>query len=95
MTTIQQQVDDIQNKLYGDKHDYENYFLEYATIGSVESVSIVILENDAQLRISLWNSENEERRWVECIDDYEPFEVFLKRRIKESIKSLKIMLNRL
>lgn len=88
MKNIQDQVSCIQEKMtdrtYGNK-----YFLRYSEEGYTQAVTLVLLVSDMRIEVDLWNSENEERKWIEKINDYESFETLLVRKIKDSIKGFK------
>jgi hypothetical protein len=87
MENIKEQLDKIQEKVFN--KNYENYFLTYIESGYVQSIELHIFEYSMDIIIKLWNSENEEREWIEEKNDYEDFDIFLKRKINESIESLK------
>lgn len=83
MKKIQEVVGDIQEKISEKSND--NIFLEYSQFGYIESVKLHIYMYQMDIEVSLWNSENEEREWIEEINDYEDFEVFLKRKVQDCL----------
>jgi hypothetical protein len=85
MKNIQEIISNIQEKIF-DKND-QNFFLEYSEFGYVQAVKLHLQIYSMNIQVDLWNSENEEREWIEEINDYEDFEVFLKRKIEEILMS--------
>ena len=83
MKRIQDIVSDIQEKISEKSND--NIFLEYSQFGYIEAVKLHIYMYQMDIEVSLWNSENEEREWIEEINDYEDFEAFLKRKVKDCL----------
>lgn len=88
-STIKNSVDFLQNKLSYGKTYQEDFFLRYTKEGNVEAVTVVIYKNTMKLEIDLWDSENDERIFLEETNEYEAFEVYLKRKLKEINISLK------
>ena len=41
--------------------------------------------------IMIWNSEMDEREWIEDKNDYEPFKPFINRRHNEEIEKLQLL----
>jgi len=41
--------------------------------------------------IMIWNSEMDEREWIEDKNDYEPFKPFIKRMYNEEIEKLQLI----
>lgn len=83
---IQEIVNDIQNKI-GNKTD-KDYYLQYTILGFTEAVDVVVLLHDTNVEINLWNSENDCREYLEN-GEYEDFEKFIKRKLKEVIDALR------
>lgn len=84
---IQEIVNDIQNKI-GNKTE-KDYYLQYTSLGFIEAVDVIVLLKDTTtIDINLWNSENDSREYLEN-GDYEDFEKFIKRKLKEVIDALR------
>jgi hypothetical protein len=86
MKTIKDEIDEIQEWIY-EKSNVENFFLRYIEEGNVEAIELCIYQHQMNITVQLWNSENEEREWIEEINDYEPFYTFLSRKITECLDS--------
>lgn len=96
MSDVKEHIDNIQEEIFDKRTNNENFFLRYTIEGFVESVSLIIYMFSMNIEISLWNSENEERKWVEEDNNYEDFKPFLLRKINEtqiSLNELKLILN--
>lgn len=90
---IQEIVKDINEKLFDFYPDY-SFFLDYVERGYIEFVLLHVCQNNINIEIGLWCSEDDPRRFNEDTNEYEDFEKYMKRKIKETIKSLK-KLNRI
>lgn len=84
MKNVREQVEKLQHKMVD--IFIEKSWLDYTSNGYADAVKLVIFDNDMQIEILLWNSEDEQRKWIEKINEYEDFEVFLLRKIKECSK---------
>lgn len=84
---LKDRIDVIQDRIYS-KNNTENFFLRYIEEGEIEAIVLVIYQYQMNIEISLWDSENDEREWIEDNNDYEDFELFLKRKIEEVLLSL-------
>ena len=84
---LKNKIDIIQDRIYS-KNNTENFFLRYIEEGNVEAIVLAIYQYQMNIEINLWNSENDEREWIEDKNDYEDFELFLKRKIEEVLLSL-------
>ncbi len=87
MNNIKEQIDKIQEEI-DSKTNGENFYLRYIEEGFVQAISLIVYMYSMNIEISLWNSENEEREWVEETNDYEDFKTFLLRKINEAQMSL-------
>lgn len=67
---------EISEKINDDKilYEYDLYF-EYRTTGFIDIVYFC--------NIQMWNSEDDERKYDEEKDEYEPLEDFLRRKVSE------------
>lgn len=41
--------------------------------------------------ITLWHSEDDDRKWIEKKNDYEPMKPFIKRKLKKYAKRLSVL----
>jgi hypothetical protein len=57
--------------------------LTYSTNGWAESIDIHIFVQNIEVKINFWDSENEQRKYIEEINDYESFDSLFDRTIKE------------
>lgn len=81
MKSIQEIVKELGDKIVNNG----SFFLEYSEIGYVESVKLHLYDNDMVIKVNLWDSDNEQRRYIEEINEYEDFEIFLKRKTNECL----------
>lgn len=84
---IQEIVKDINEKLF-DSYPDCSFFLDYIERGYVEFVLLHVCQNNIDIEIGLWCSEDEPRNFNETTNKYEDFDKYMKRKIKETIKSL-------
>ena len=80
-------VEKLNIKLYD--NGYEESLLEftYTSDGSVESIEFA--------GIRLWDSNSEEREWLEVYEEYETLEGFILRKFRELSVDLTLMSNNL
>lgn len=80
-------VEKLNIKLYD--NGYEESLLEftYTSDGSVESIEFA--------GIRLWDSNSEEREWLEVYEEYETLEGFILRKFRELSVDLTLMSNTL
>jgi hypothetical protein len=83
MTEIEKEINDLEEQM-----SLENYFIKYERCGFVENVSLVIIENQMDITIQLWCSEDDPRRWIESENSYESLKVFLKRKLTQASQSI-------
>jgi len=62
-----------------DEDGYEKAF-SYSTDGTIDTISLYGKE--------FWNSEFDDREWIEEINDYEPLEPFLLKKLKSYIDTI-------
>ena len=72
-------VEQLNQELY-DKHKEDYYYFTFRSSGYVDSIWF----NDE----CLWDSENNEREFIEKDNDYEPLLPFVKKKFNEYIKEL-------
>jgi hypothetical protein len=101
---VEEQVNIIQEKFFdNDQRTSElmntplenKYMLRYIKEGYVEAVEMVIYENNFEIKIHIWDSENNPLEWIEEDDKYELFQTLLMRRLQvafSSIRKAKIIL---
>lgn len=85
MTNIQEQVEEIQDQIF-DK-DINTFFLTYKKSGYVEAIGLNIILHDINIEVDLWNDQDDTREIDEDTDELEPLKNFLKKKVKECIKS--------
>lgn len=80
-------VEKLNIKLYD--NGYEDGLLQfsYASNGSIELIEFS--------GIHLWDSESDEREWLEVYEDYETLEGFILRKFRELSVDLTLMTNTL
>lgn len=88
MSEIQNIVKAIQEKFFDNTATEDKYLLRYTEEAYIEAVELIVYEKDFQMKIQLWDSENEVREWIEEESDYEPFEDFLRKRLGKCVQSL-------
>lgn len=93
--SIKEQIDELQEEMYSNE-DYESFFLEHSEVGNIgESISLLIYKYDTDIEMSLWNSENDEREWIEEKNDYEDLKPFLLRKIEDCLMAFTELKERL
>ena len=93
--TIKEQLDDVQEQIF-EHNNSNNFLLRYTEEGFVSAITLVIYQFGMDIEVQLWNSENEEREWIEECNDYEYFKTFLQRKVSDCLHSfteLKSILN--
>ena len=67
-------VERLKDRLWGKdaekEHNFSHYF-SYIKNGYIESISLTVNEENFSINIDLWNSENDDREWIESINDYD------------------------
>lgn len=84
-------VELLNEKLYGEKGEFEQnfpHYFSYTKSNYIESISLDINLEDSHIKIHLWNSENSQQIYIEKINDYEPLENTIIREYKKVIKKL-------
>ena len=79
MTNYTEIVRELNVELYEKFDEVEKYF-EYSTNGFVDTISFE--------GVLLWNSEMDVREWIEENNDYEPFELFIRRIFNEHLNKM-------
>jgi len=72
-------VNNLNEELYERSGETEATFI-YWTNGFVDCIKFG--------ELWLWDSENDDRDWIEDKNDYEPFEPFIKRMFNEEVEKL-------
>lgn len=73
-------VDDLNEELYNKFGDDLNTYYYYTSYGFVDEIGFG--------KVSLWDSENDDRNFLEDKNDYEPLKPFIKKQLTESGKVL-------
>ena len=84
MNEFLEAVNDLNQELYekfGDDYHYERQF-NYTTNGYCDIINFG--------EIMIWNSEMDEREWIEEKNDYEPFKPFIRRMYNQEIEKLQL-----
>ena len=67
-------VDRLMSRLWGKdaekEHNFSHSFI-YSKAGHIESISFQMNKENFSVNIDLWNSENDDREWIESINDYD------------------------
>ena len=79
MSEFLEAVDDLNQELYEKVGEIGAEF-SYTTNGYCDIINFG--------EIMIWNSEMDEREWIEEKDDYEPLKPFLKRMLSQEIEKL-------
>lgn len=75
-------INELNEELY-DKHgEVEEHFF-FTTNGFIDLIGF----GD----ITIWNSEDDGRKWIEKNNDYEPMKPFIKRELKKYLKKLTLL----
>jgi hypothetical protein len=83
---IQEEISEIQ-EFINTVTNCDCFILSHTQFGYTESVSLHIFQYQMDIEVKLWNSENEEREWIEEKNEYEDFTPFLKRKINDCLHS--------
>lgn len=97
--TTKEVVDNLQYKIFGGEGEFSNNFsLEYSEYGGyAEAVALYIISDKVHIKVDLWNSENDERKYDYDTDIAEDLEVYILRQIEnceKSFKKLRLILNK-
>lgn len=68
-------------------YDFMNYFT-YTTTGMHESITLYAYVLDFEIKIDIWDSESDNRKFIEEVNDYEPLEDFILKTLNDCIKKL-------
>lgn len=69
------------------KHNFSHSFV-YSKANYTESISLQISEDTFLVDIDLWNSENDDREWIESINGYDDLFHHILCQYKEVISTL-------
>ena len=89
--TVEQTLDKLQERLWGKNAEKEYNFHHsfiYTKQGHIEAISLQINEENFSIEMNLWNSENEDREWVEEKKDYEDLFYHILCKYKKAINRL-------
>lgn len=84
-------VDRLMDRLWGKdaekEHNFSHSFI-YSKAGHIESISFQMNEENYSVNIQLWDSENDDREWIESINDYDNLFYHILRKYENVISSL-------
>jgi len=89
--TTQEVVEFLNEKLHGVDAEHEDNFMNfftYETNGMYEAITLRVYDEDVEIKISIWNSESDDREFIEEINDYEPLEDYIVKQYDECIEKL-------
>ena len=86
MSEYLQIIDELNQELY-EKLGETDWEFSYSTNGYVHIIKFG--------EIVIWNSEDDEREWIEEKNDYEPMKPFLKRILAQGVYELKKIVDNL
>lgn len=81
--TIQEAIEYLNDKIHGENAEHVNnlnHNFYYTDCGFAQSISLAINDEYFNVDINLWNSENDDREFIEAKNDYEPLEHFIIKR---------------
>ena len=84
-------VDRLMDRLWGKdaekEHNFSHSFI-YSKAGYIESISFQMNEENYSVNIQLWDSENDDREWIESINDYDDLFYHILRKYEKVISTL-------
>jgi len=84
-------IDRLMGRLWGKdaekEHNFSHSFI-YSKAGHIESISLQMNEENYSANIELWNSENDDREWIESINDYDDLFYHILWKYEKVISSL-------
>lgn len=91
---IRKEIQKVQQKFEEEINRHiDTVFLTYTESGYVETISLTLFLLDMNVEIDLWSSEDDDRKTIN--GEYEKWETYLKRKLKEVIKPLKKIIKNL
>lgn len=94
--STQEVVEYLNNKLHGTNAEYEENFMNfftYETNGMYEAITLRVYIDDLEIKIGIWNSESDDREFIEEINEYEPLEDYIIKQYDECLKKLQEVRN--
>ncbi|MFW6246769.1 MAG: hypothetical protein ACOC22_01140 [bacterium] len=78
--TAQEVVELLNEKLHGVDAEHEDNFMNfftYETNGMYEAITLRVYVEDFEIKLSIWNSEADDREFNEELNEYEPLEEYI------------------
>jgi len=82
------QISKYRDKIY-DLGAESRFGFKVTEIGYYTSISLMLYVGDTEVEVSLWNSEDDNREWIDEDSDYESFDIYLERKIYDCIEAFK------
>lgn len=86
---FEKMIDDLQDLWLEFKLEDRGYFLSYSTSYSTYGILHSVSLSTPFGELTLWNSEDDERDWIEEEDRYENIRIFLIKKIHEVQEGLR------
>lgn len=91
MELVEKTVERLMDRLWGKdsekEHNFSHYF-SYIKNGYVELISLTVNEGNFSANIDLWNSEDDDREWIESINEYDDLFHHVLRKYEKVISTL-------
>lgn len=89
MNEILNVVDNLNEKLWGINGDKNpNHCFSYTKSGYIEGISSNLNFETYSINISLWNDNDDDRKFIEKKNDYEDLEKFIIKKYKNIIQDM-------
>jgi hypothetical protein len=89
MNKIEEVVDNLNTRLWGMNGDENsNHVFIYTKAGYIEDISLSLNFETYNVKIDLWNDENDDRKFNEKTQQYEDLEKFIVKKYKNIIKEM-------
>jgi hypothetical protein len=89
MNKIIEVVDNLNEKLWGINGDKNlNHCFSYTKAGYIEGISLNLNFETYSINISLWNDNDDDRKFIEKKNDYEDLEKHLIQKYKNVLKDM-------
>jgi hypothetical protein len=89
--STQEVVEFLNEKLHGENAEYEENFMNfftYETNGMYEAITLRLYIDDLEIKISIWNSESDDREFIEEMNEYEPLEDYIIKQYDSCVEKL-------
>jgi len=87
--TVQEVVESLNDRLWGiDGDKNSSHCFSYIEAGYLKAISINLNFEHYSIEISLWNEDNDDRRFIEKKNEYEDLEKHLIRKYKNIIQDM-------